>query len=149
MRQEVKDYLLSVKDRALGMAFGKERYQMEIDQGYDRGAGLYDGALGVFFQAMFPLTTEVVNAGVNYMWPPEISAGRAITYACLGISAAFVTAGIDVAGDIASLTVGAVNPAEGILLKGVINAGSHMLVDAIKHGVNHLPNFGGTTAALV
>ena len=144
MRKEV-NYLLSVGERSLGLGLVMERTR-------ELGFNPPDAIVSIFGQSTLPFFTEIVNRGIHGMSSidgSKISTGRAIVYTCLGVAGAFAGGAVDMVGDVVSLAVGVNNPAEGIALKGAINAGSHMLMDSIKYSVHNPPNFRGISMAAV
>jgi hypothetical protein len=139
MKEEVKNYLISVRDRSLGITLGRER-QKE----WDGRAG------GIFLETMFPLFIETSRSWDNFRDRHcSSSVVRAVALTGLELSSYFGAMGVDMVANGTAVVAGSQNIAAGILLKGAINAGSHMMVDAIKYTVNHPPKFSGISITTI
>ncbi|OGE64475.1 hypothetical protein A3J13_01355 [Candidatus Daviesbacteria bacterium RIFCSPLOWO2_02_FULL_36_8] len=146
MIQEAKNYLVSLKDRTLGIALAR-RYKEKFPNDYGNGFS------GVQNQLLLPLTMEVANwiedssaNSVNI----NISNKRRLVDVALKSSILLGAFTVDMAGNFPAFVIGmGISPIEGIALKGAINLGTHVMVDAIKYSAHHISNFRAISLAAV
>lgn len=160
MLQEVKKYLLSVKDRTIGSQWARDGYQSVLDNNFhynDSRVAKNRAKVGrAFFrgaQILLPLTTEWFEESLGRLTEVEMRRDtplkEALANPLIMCPAMLLSMGADTAGVSVTLILSANNIAEGALFKAGVNAGSHILVDAIRYGVNRPHNFRGSPLALV
>lgn len=147
----IKEYLLGVADRTVGMRLGRDMYKVELAcRPKDKGLAVTAGAMKVAEQVALPAFTEVWYEVLDLVkTDTKTPFRRALGHPIVVIPGLLAALSMDLAANFAVLMIADKNPAAAVLAKTFANAGGHMLIDCIRNKVNNPNGPGRSTLAFI